>query len=63
MMLDLNCMGSGGLPQPVTYLGGAGADPGFLKGGGGSILGLQAKKRGGGPRCDLLCVVAVVYPP
>ena len=26
----------------------AGADPGFLKGG--SILGLQAKKRGGGPR-------------
>ena len=26
----------------------AGTDPGFLKRGGGSILGLQAKKRGGG---------------
>ena len=30
-------------------MSGAGADPGFLKGGGGSILGLQAK-RGGSKR-------------
>ena len=27
-----------------------GVDPGFLKGGGGSIIGLQASKRGGGRR-------------
>ena len=35
--------------HPMNIHPSAGADPGFLKGGG-SILGLQAKKKGGGPR-------------